>query len=188
MPTFKPRHAAVRAVSLVALTLCLGFGLGCTEEGDTIVVDGLDCGLIRNDLIGDWVVSFVAGGATLVNCDDSPPSDGRVVDVDAGSVNYGNVTVYASASSSSFLALFNDPSDSSRNELIASVEADSCLALVQVWESDDEVWMQCLGTFDRANGTIRGVCDSVDLDTDLDGAADAACDLNASLFVDILVP
>jgi hypothetical protein len=191
MPMHRPRRATIRALSLVALTFCFGLGLGCTEEGDTIVVDGLDCGLIRNDLIGDWVVSFVAGGTTLVNCDDTPSSNGRPVDVAPGSVTYGDVTIYASAESTSFLALFDDPSNP-QPELIGSVEADSCLALVQIWESDDEVWMQCIGTFDRTNGTIRGVCDSVDLDRypdpNPDGKPDAACDLNASLFVDILVP
>ena len=187
MPTHDPPRAIVRALSLLTLTLCLGLALGCTEEGDTIVVDGLDCGLIRNDLIGDWVVSFAAGGATLVNCDDAPSSDGRLVNVAAGSVTYGNVSIFASASSTSFLALFDGPSNP-QAELIGSVEADSCLALVQIWEDDDEDWMQCNGTFDRSNGTLSAVCDSVDLDTDLNGTADASCDLNASLFVDILVP
>lgn len=186
MPTHHPRHATVRAFSLVALTFCLGLGLGCTEEGDTIVVDGLDCGLIRNDLIGDWVVSFVAGGATLVNCDDVPSSDGALVDVAAGTTSYAGVTVFASDKSSSFLILFDDP-NTPQNEMIGSVEADSCLALVQIWESDDGVWMQCLGTFDRANGTIRGVCDSVDLPNS-NGDPAFRCDLNSSLFVDILVP
>lgn len=185
MPTHHPRRAISRGAGLITLTFCLGLGLGCTQEGDTIVVDGLDCGLIRNDLIGDWTVSFVAGGATLVNCDD-PFYDNNLVNVTAGPVSYGNVSIFASASSTSFLALFDDPV-TVQDDLIASVEADSCLALVQLWEDDDGAWMQCIGTFDRSNGTIRAVCDSAELDTDDNGAPDVACDLNMSLFADILV-
>lgn len=59
MPNQRTRRIMLRAVTLAVLAACLGFGLGCTQEGDTIVVDGLDCGLIRNDLIGDWVVSYL---------------------------------------------------------------------------------------------------------------------------------
>lgn len=185
MPKHMPRPAASRAVRLAALTLLLGLAPGCTEEGDTIVVDGLDCGLIRNDLLGDWTVSFVPGGATLVNCDDGVP--GRQVDVDAGAVSYADVTVFASASSTSFLLLFDNPVTDPQDDLIGSVEADSCLALVQLWEEDDGAWMQCIGTFDRSNRTLGAVCDSVDLDIDDDGNPDVACDLNISLFADILV-
>jgi len=185
MPMHLPRRAACRAARLATLTVCLGLGLGCTEEGDTIVVDGLDCGLIRNDLIGDWNVSFVPGGATLVNCDD-PAFDGNLVAVTAGPVSYANVNIFASASSTSFLILFDDPG-TPQDDLIGSVEADSCLALVQLWEDDDDAWMQCIGTFDRSNGTLGTVCDSADLDTNQDGSPDVACDLNISLFADILV-
>jgi hypothetical protein len=185
MPMHLPRRAACRAVRLAALTVCLGFGLGCTEEGDTIVVDGLDCGLIRNDLLGDWNVSFVPGGATLLNCDDAL-FDGTLVSLTAGPVSYANVSVFASASSTSFLILFDDPG-TPQDDLIGSVEADSCLALVQLWEDDDGAWMQCIGTFDRSNRTLGVVCDSADLDSDGNGSPDVACDLNLSLFADILV-
>jgi hypothetical protein len=187
MPTHHLRRTTVRTTVLLALTVGLGLGLGCEDEGDTIIVDGLDCGLIRNDLIGDWVVSFVAGVTTLLNCDDVPPSDGIAVGVTAGSVTYSNVSVVASVSSTSFV-VFSDGPNGLPDELIGSVEADSCLALVQIWENDDDAWMQCIGTFDRSNGTIRATCDSADLETTGDRAPDVACDLANSLFVDILVP
>lgn len=184
MPNLRTRQIKLRAATLAVLTALLGFGLGCTtNEGDTIVVDGLDCGLIRNDLIGNWVVSFLDGVRTVVNCDD-PSYDNIAVDVTAGSITYANVSVFASPSSTSFLVSSYGPNNLP-DELIASVEADSCLALVQIWENDDAAWMQCIGTLDRANGTIGAVCDSADLDT---SGGVVACDLNSSLYVDILIP
>jgi hypothetical protein len=186
MPRSPSPTAGFRRPALIVLALCLCLLPGCDEEGDTIIVDGLDCGLIRNDLLGDWVVTFLDGARTVVNCDDDPPSDGAPIVVDSGSVTYDSVSVVASASSTSFVVFSDGPNDLA-DELIGTVEADSCLALVQIWENDEDAWVQCIGTFDPVNRILGAVCDSVDLETTGDRAPDVACDLNDSLFVDILV-
>ena len=67
---------------------------------------------------------------------------------------------------------------------------DSCLALVQKWESDESGWIQCFGTFDRGAHAIPMLCDSMDLDTDdpPDGIPDVACSLRHSLTLQVLTP
>jgi hypothetical protein len=170
--------------------LTLGLTLAC--EGDeeyytTVVVNGLDCGLIRNDLLGTWTVTFAPGSTELVFCDD-PAFDNVVVDVLGGDVAFSNVNAIASPSSTTFIALGAGPNLSSSYELIASVEADSCLALVQIWEEDDQAWMQCIGTLDLTSARIDTICDSADIDSDGDELADVACDLNISFAATVLTP
>ena len=169
-------------VPALLFLLALGLTLGCNNNGDTIIINqGLDCGLIRNDLLGDWLVSFTPGSTTLVNCDDGGASDGTPVGVPPGTRTFTNVTVFASASSTSFVVLADGPDRS--DELKGNVEADSCLALLQIWEEDDLAWMQCIGEFDVASRTISAVCDSADLDLDMTRGPDVTCDLNTSLSV-----
>jgi len=160
---------------------------GCTEEGDTVVVNGLDCGLVREDLFGDWALTFIQGNPVLVNCDD-PAYNGTIVDVNDFTTVYTGVLAFASPSGASFDVVGSGPD--LRNELMASVEADSCLALVQKWESDDAGWIQCIGTLDRSAHAIPTLCDSMDLDTDLvpDGFPDVACDLDRRVTLQVLTP
>jgi hypothetical protein len=152
---------------------------GCTNEGDTVNVNGLDCGLIRDHLWGTWSVSYAPAARTLQNCDDAS-YDGTPVNVAAGTSNYVANSVTLAQTSTSFVVFAEGPFLLT-NELMANVEADSCLAAVQVWDDDDSGWVQCIGTADLVNHFLNVVCDSFDLDTNLDGAADTACGLNGSI-------
>jgi len=176
-----------RRASLLLVVPLLLLAAGCDESGDTIVVNGLDCGLIRNDLFGDWTVTFIAGNAVLVNCEDLA-FNGTPVDVNSVTTVYSNISVVASPSGASFDVRGSGPD--LPNELMASVEADSCLALVQKWENDDGGWVQCIGTLDLGARAISASCDSMDLDTDLipDGFADVACDLDRRLTAQVTTP
>jgi hypothetical protein len=166
-----------RSTSL-ALGLCLGLLTGCSNDETTNIV-GLDCGLVRFDLTGDWVVDFALGTRTLVNC-DVPAFDGTSVSVSGAPVTYSNVTVFGSDESASFQVLADlDPLADPTEELVGAVEADSCLALFRVWDDDDETYIQCLGTFSRSSQTIPASCDSVEVDLSADGVIDATCDLSA---------
>jgi hypothetical protein len=170
---------------IAAIAMAAALVSSCTHEGDTIVVNGLDCGLVRTDMAGDWVVTYLADSATLQNCDD-PTYNGTPVDVTGATVTYNNAIAYASPSGASFNAVAAGPNRS--NELLASIEADSCLALVQTWQQDDKGWVQCLGTLDRTSRLIAGICDSIDLDINGDGAPEVACDLSHSFQATIGTP
>ena len=182
-----PARRVRQRLTLSGLVLCLGLAVGCGDDGDTIIInEGIDCGLIRNDLLGDWLATFGSDSTTLVNCDDGV--SGRTIAAGGGSVLFSNVTVLASPSSTSFQVFGTGSNLVTAFELIANVEADSCLALVQVWDDVDFVgdtpaWVQCIGTFDRGNLSISTVCDSVDLDTDFNESPDTACDLNTSFIM-----
>ena len=179
------RRRARRLGPILVAAALLGLA-GCDDEGDTINVNGLDCGLIRDQLKGNWTVQYAAAARTLVNCDDAT-DDGTPVDVVAGTANYTTSSVTASGSSTSFVVFAEGPF-ALGNELMANVEADSCLGLVQIWEDDDSGWVQCIGTADLVSRTLSVVCDSFDLDTDLDGFPDNACGLNGSLTAAIGLP
>lgn len=179
-PTARP---VLRAAAAAVLALA---GLACEESSDSVIVNGLDCGLIRQHLDGNWTVTYTAGSAILEGCDDIS-FNGTVVTVSGASVVYANPTVFASPSGASFNVVAAGPFGIP-NELIASVEADSCLGLVQTWEDDEQGWVQCLGTADLATHLMTPLCDSFDLDVDADGVADVACDLDRSLFATIALP
>ena len=162
------------------------FGSCTTHDTTTVVVNGLDCGLVRTDMAGNWSITFLPDSATLQNC-DNPVANGTIVNVSGGTVTYANAIAYASPSGASFNAVASGP-NSRPNELLASIEADSCLALVQSWQEGDRGWVQCLGTLDRTTRLIGGVCDSIDLDLNLDGAPEIACDLSHSFQATIATP
>jgi hypothetical protein len=181
-PFLRPALFAV-IVAALAAPACSN-----SSNGDTINVNGLDCGLIRADMVGPWTVTFSPGVRTLQNC-GTPSSNGTNFDVTGGTVNYNVPDAIASPTGAAFTAQADGPNNlPNHNELIVSIEADSCLALVQTWENDDKGWVQCLGTADRVNRLINTVCDSVDLDTNADGLADTACDLNGSLTATVGLP
>jgi hypothetical protein len=180
-------HAPLASVPGFALLVSLALLGSCTtQEGDTIIVNGLDCGLVRADLAGDWVVTFIADSATTVNC-DVPAQNGATVTVSPATVVYAGAIAFPGPSGASFNAIAAGPNGLS-NELMASVEADSCLALVQLWQQSAQGWAQCVGTLDRQTRLISSVCDAIDLDTNSDGAADVACDLSHSLLASIGTP
>jgi len=186
MPTRRPLAGSRGNPAVFALALLLGASAACNRSGDNVIVNNnLDCGLVRTDLFGSWVVTFTPGTTTLTNC-DNVAKNGVAVDVAGTPTTYTNVQAIASPSGASFDVIGQGPN--LPNELIASVEADSCLALVQLWENDDQGWIQCIGTLDRASRSISAVCDSADLDTNANGAPDVACDLTSSFSVAISTP
>ena len=178
------RPARRLAPILLAVVLCALSA--CNDEGDTVNVNGLDCGLIRDQLVGNWSVTYAPVARTLQNCDDAS-FNGTQVSFVAGTSNYTTNRVYGSPSSTSFVANATGPFGLD-NELMANVEADSCLGLVQVWEDDDGGWVQCIGTADLTTRIVNVICDSFDLDTDLDGFPDTACGLNGSVTATVGLP
>jgi hypothetical protein len=171
------------AVALMALG-----ALSCQSNGDTttIVVDGLDCGLIRANLVGNWTVTYTPGSVLTQGC-DNPAYNGILVTVSGASIVYANPTVYASPTGAAMNVVGPGPFGKP-NELMAAVEADSCLSLVQTWEDDESGWVQCFGTADLTNRVFNVICDSFDIDSDNNGAADVACDLDHSLQAQIGLP
>jgi hypothetical protein len=179
--------AMMRTLAGLSLVSILAWCGGCTtQEGDTIVVNGLDCGLVRADMAGNWSVTYVADSATTVNC-DNPAEDNATVSVGAGTVIYANAVAFPGAAGATFTAIAAGP-NALPDELVASIEADSCLALVQIWNQGAHGWVQCVGTLDRNSHLIGGICDAIDLDTNSDGTADTACDLSHSLVAAIGTP
>ncbi|HET8946667.1 MAG TPA: hypothetical protein VFQ07_06760 [Candidatus Polarisedimenticolia bacterium] len=170
-----------RARLALPVLVVLGAGFaGCNDNsGDTVNVNGLDCGLVRDDMVGTWSVTYTPAARTLMNCDNAT-FNGSTVTVVGGTVNFATQFVTASGGSTSFIMNAKGPA-ALNNELMANIEADSCLALVQIWEDDEQGWLQCIGTADLSSHLLSVICDSFDLDTDADGAADTACSLNGSI-------
>lgn len=160
---------------------------GCDDEGDTIIVDGLDCGLIRAELTGDWVVNYTDSVRALENCSD-PGLNGTTITVTATPIVFPGVLVFGSGGSAGFQVVGDGPDPSFSTELVANVEADSCLALVNIWESAETAFLHCLGTFDRIDLSLFTFCDSAEIDPDPDdGTPGETCDLNGSILADIFI-
>jgi len=174
----------VYAVLLVLATLAIS----CNDNGTTII-NGLDCNLVRDDLVGSWVVNLGAGARTLQNCTSviSPlPAgvNGATVATTDFPATYSRMDVFGSQGSTSF-GLQADRSDSNNDtravELTGSVQADSCLAMVRVWDRTDALFFQCIGTFNRNNLTLSGTCDSAEIDFNVDGELDTSCSLSSDV-------
>lgn len=150
------RRAGLAAVFLSFLT-------ACHQEGDTIIVSPTDCGLIRSDLLGTWDVTYPAVTATTFNCSDSS-FDGKLLVPPPSSpvtISFPNINVFASASNVGFF--FHD--GASPQLVFGNAEGDSCLMLfsLRVVASNVDptpVYLQCLGTFDRAARIVQAACDS----------------------------
>src|SRR5437867_3687939 len=95
------RLAFLRSLFLLGSLALLG---SCTtQNGDTIVVNGLDCGLVRADLAGNWSVTFLADTATTMNCDvHVPTQNGMTVSVNGSTVVYVSNFAYPGPSGASF--------------------------------------------------------------------------------------
>lgn len=168
------------------LLAAAGLLVGCNDNsGDTTIINqGLDCGLIYNDLRGTWQVNLASGDRTLTNC-GLQASNGTVVDASNGIVTYPDVTVVGAAESTS-LAVIGDRTDAGDDptqafELMGSVEADSCLALFRVWDAGDAIYFSCFGTFDIPSQSIQASCDAAEFDEDRDGLGDYSCDLSNTI-------
>ncbi len=193
--TADPKPAAPRgliAAMSVAL-LGLALGPGCNDSGtrtNIINNNGLDCGLVHNDLIGSWQVTISVGTRTLVNCTGTGAS-GATVTSSGSQATYSNVTVVADTTASLPLGGVGfqvvGAGLNRADELIANVEAASCLAQFQVWENADKTYIQCIGTFDRVARTIAGSCDSAESDSDGNGTIDTFCDLSATFTGSVLI-
>jgi hypothetical protein len=167
------------------LTVFATLTLSCNDSGNTTIVNGLDCNLVRDDLIGTWVVNLGAGSPALQNCTGSGTGlNGSVVGTDDFPATYSPMDVFGSDGSTSF-KLQSDRTDAKNDardpELTGSVQADSCLALVRVWDRTDALFFQCIGTFNRNNLTLTGACDSAELDTAITGQLDTSCSLSADV-------
>ncbi|HXU12047.1 MAG TPA: hypothetical protein VN898_08790 [Candidatus Binatia bacterium] len=161
---------------------------GCNDSGNTttIINQGLDCGLIRDDLIGDWTIDITAASRTLQNCTGAAPgNNGRSVTLNNFPGDFAGMDVFGSDGSTSFKIsadrtdIDNDTSVSP--EVTGTVQADSCLGLARVWDADEVLFIQCIGTFNISNQTFSGGCDSVEIDDDVDGIPETSCSLDSSL-------
>lgn len=166
--------------------LCLALLPGCNDSGNRTTIvnnNGLDCGLVHNDLGGSWHVTISVGTRTLVNCTGTGAS-GATVTSSGSPMTYSDVSVVAETTASlplggvGYQVVGSGPDRT--DELIANVEAASCLAQFQIWENADRTYIQCIGTLDLATHTISGSCDSAESDSDGNGTIDTFCDLSAT--------
>ncbi len=174
-------------ITLLAVLIGTLLLAGCDESSDTTIINqGLDCGLIRDDLVGDWTIDMTAGSLSLQNCTGLAPGlSGAGVTLDNLPGDYAGMDVFGSDGSTSF-KISGDRSDFGGDptvfeEVTGTVQADSCLALLRVWDQDEALYVQCIGTFSIGNGTLSGACDSVEIDFDGDGQLDTSCSLNSNL-------
>ena len=164
---------------LVVATLAVS----CNGNGDTIINQTIDCGLVRSELLGTWTVDLATGAPTLQSCTGSDLSRNNTSSVTTDfPAQYAPVDVFGSDGSTSFKLVsdrfdsHNDPSVAA--EMTGSVQADSCVGILRVWDRTDTLFYQCIGTFVRSNGTMSGACDSAEIDSDSDGQLDTSCSLS----------
>jgi hypothetical protein len=180
---------------LVTVSFGLLAGLACNNSSgnsQTINVNGLDCGLLRADMVGTWTIVFTSGMPTMQNCGgaNAGTEEGKSFNVVGATVNYTVSDAAVSQQSVGFSATGTGPNNLS-NELIVTIEADSCLATVQAWQINSggaPGWPVCIGTADRVNRVISTVCDSVQLDTNGDNKDDTHCDLTPSQMAAVSFP
>jgi len=170
------------------LTVLATLAVSCNDSGNTII-NGLDCQLVRDDLVGTWVVNLGSGSRTLQNCTSvitpfPPGVNGATVAANDFPATYSPMDVFGSLGSTSF-GLQADRTGSNNDtrdpELTGSVQADSCLAMVRVWDRTDALFFQCIGTFNRTNLTLSGTCDSAEVDFNGDGGLDTSCSLSSDV-------
>jgi hypothetical protein len=171
------------------LTAVATLAVSCNNSGNTTIINGLDCNLVRDDLVGTWTVNLGTGSPTLQNCTtDIPPLPPglnlSIVGTNDFPATYSPMDVFGSDGSTSFRlqADRTGPNNDTINpELTGSVQADSCLAMVRVWDRTDALFFQCIGTFNLTNHTLSGACDSAEIDTNVDGQLDTSCSLSSDV-------
>jgi hypothetical protein len=157
--------------------------VSCNDSGNTTIINqGLDCQLIRDDLVGTWTVNLAAATPSLQNCTGLDTGlNGTGVGTDDFPATYAPMDVFGSDGSTSF-KLQADRTDAKNDpispELTGTVQADSCLAMVRVWDRTDALFFQCIGTFTISNKTLSGACDSAEIDSDVNGQLDTSCSLD----------
>ena len=186
----------MRTKLLVFGVLVIGTSLlaSCNSSGNTTIINqGLDCGLVRDNLVGTWTVSLGLGTRSLQNCSGQTPGlDGTTITTADFPATYGtplkSVDVFGSDGSTSYKILA-DRTDGNNDlltpdELDGTVQADSCLALMRAWDKTNALYIQCIGTLTRTNGMVSGSCDSVEIDSDGVGGLDTSCSLDAKVSFD----
>jgi len=167
------------------VTVLATLAVSCNSSGNTTIINGLDCQLVRDDLVGTWVVTLGAGAPTLQNCTGlAPGSNGSGVTTNDFPATYSPMDVFGSDGSTSFRLQADRTdglNDTRKPELTGSVQADSCLAMVRVWDRTDQLFFQCIGTFSRNNLTLSGTCDSAEIDSDIDAQLDTSCSLSSDV-------
>jgi hypothetical protein len=154
-----------RAAVVAGLAASLVLLAACQDKNNTTNINGLDCGLVQADLVGTWTVTFDAGSATLTACTGAA-AGGNVVTVTTTPLVYPNIVVTANTTASiplsgvGYQVVGSGPNRG--DELIANVEADSCLAQFQVWINASKTYVQCIGGFDPVQRVIAGSCDSAE--------------------------
>ena len=164
----------------------------CNGNGDTIINQTIDCGLVRSELLGTWTVNLGTAAPTLQNCTGFAPNLNLTpVATSDFPAQYAPVDVFGSDGSTSFKLQsdrFDAHNDAAVNpEMTGSVQADSCVGILRVWDRTDAVFFQCIGTFTRSNGTMSGACDSAEIDSDSDGQLDTSCSLSQNVNFDAAV-
>jgi hypothetical protein len=183
MPTIPSLRRHLARFTLAALALSLGLLTSCsTTDKNTTVVDGLDCGLVRADLFGDWTVTFTGATVNTVNCKLSA-DDNIPITTSATPLVFSNVAINGSDDSPSLQVVGTTAAPEVNPELTVGIGADSCLALARVWIQTENVYLDCFGTFDRTTGAYTAYCDSAELDLTPtpDGVIDDSCDLDATI-------
>lgn len=183
MPTISPLRRRPARLTLGVLALSLGLLTSCgTTDKNTTVVNGLDCGLVRADLAGDWTVTFNASTVNLVRCEIMADNN-RTITVSATPLVFSNVAINGSDDSPSLQVVGNTAAPEVNPELTVGIGADSCLALARVWIQAENLYLDCFGTFDRNSGSYTAFCDSAELDTKAmpDGVVTDSCDLDATI-------
>jgi hypothetical protein len=175
-----------RPMAYALMPFLMTLAVSCNDNGNTTIVNqGLDCGLIRADLLGTMTVNLAAATPSLQNCTGLDPGlNGTGVATDDFPATYSPMDVFGSDGSTSF-KVQSDRSDAGNDtvdpELTGSVQADSCLAIVRLWDKTDALFFQCIGTFTISNKTLSGACDSAEIDSDNDTQLDTSCSLNAGV-------
>jgi glycine/D-amino acid oxidase-like deaminating enzyme len=185
------KHLTLAAI----LFLAFGFLTGCEDDGETLIIDGIDCGLERIELVGNWTVGFDTAARTLVSCTGPNASlvaatEGTPVSSGGAAVLYTGTDVLGNDASPSFqvTADASGGGDAAIDpEFVMNIGADSCQAFFRVWEEDDNLFIQCIGTFDRSTGLLSTFCDSAEVDADDDDVLDVTCSLNDTIGVDLSV-
>lgn len=176
----------MRTKLLLSGLLVIGASLlaSCNNSGNktTVINQGLDCGLVRADLLGTWTVTMDLAAPSLLACTGATNPSGAITTADFPAT-YSPVDVFGSDGSTSFKILsdrFDAGNDGTlTDELNGSVQADSCLAITRLWDQTDGLYIQCIGTLTRSTGVMTGSCDSAEIDSDANGQLDTSCSLSS---------